>query len=68
MLNLRKGYVVCHYTFDPHVACQQVLCYMSNLRDVYVFLSILGVKGHIKGDRQNTNHRKDILTLAIYSQ
>ena len=45
MWNLRKGYVPCHYIFTPHVACHYALWRMPNLRNAYVALSILGVKG-----------------------
>ena len=34
---LRKGFVPCHYILNP-----QVVCHMSNLRNVHVALSIQG--------------------------
>ena len=47
MSNSRDDYLPCHYTLSPHVICLQVLCRMSNLRNDYVALSILGVKDHL---------------------
>ena len=32
--------------FNPHIISHHVLCHMSNLRNVYVAMSVLGIKGH----------------------
>ena len=41
--NLRNGHVQCHYLVGPHVADANVHVALSNLRNGYVALSILGV-------------------------
>ena len=44
MLNLRKGYVSCHYIFTPLVAFK--LYTVCRIKKEDVALAILGVNGH----------------------